>query len=243
MINKNSLITFSGLGLIYASGVLQKRKGKESSAKKAFRWSVAAVGFGLTCYGAYHLVNKIFEKKLVLPSSCRDRLEQAKKDFLSCPQAKKLWDEVESKGSFTFNCVSAKDAPFGGRVDVLNREIYISEETDKIIEKLTVEMSNLKGAEKFISTVDNSCNGSVDQFVKQVETNEYGSIVESINIHNSCRSGGFGKLENLIFTNSLLKERSITGLLLRDTLPHRKKWAILTCSANVGMNTATLKAM
>jgi len=219
----NSIITFSGLGLIAASGVLQSRRAKESSAKKAFRWSVALIGLGMTCYGGYHLVNQIFEQKIVAPASCRDRLEQAKKEFLSCPDAKKLWKEVESKGSFTFKCVSAEHAPFGGRLDVLNREIYISDKADKIIENLTLEMSNLKRAETFINNADNACSGTVDQFVKQVETNEYRSIAESINIHNSCRSGGFWQVGESDFQKQFTERKVNNWSTLEGYLATQEK--------------------
>jgi hypothetical protein len=124
--------------------------------------------------------------------SCETRIEEAKKTFLSCPAAKKLWHEVEKEGAFTvkYPANKAEEPATGASVHVNSRTITISNKNKHMVSPLLFELSNLKRSKMFAGIQNGKCSLPRDLYAASIEAIEYETVKESYDISNSCVNGG-----------------------------------------------------
>lgn len=128
-----SCLIISGISVTIASGVPARLKARfitkkeidsfESTKKTALRYGAATVGLVTTCYGVYAVAMGVLElmtwnensvQSATMPDAssivnCREgELKNTKEELLRCPEAQKLWNEVDVPGPFTL-CVNDPD--------------------------------------------------------------------------------------------------------------------------------------
>lgn len=120
------------------------------------------------------------------------RVLKAKEQLLSCPEAFQLWNEVESEGPFSLECVPYKKAPFGAMVFCDLRKILVDEDgsINRLTSSILFELNNLKRAKSAILIDRNKCNSSADEFALAYETIEYGTASDTYKITDSCMRNG-----------------------------------------------------
>lgn len=122
-------LTISGLNLMIANKVSSILKSwywtnidmenKEDNTSETVRWLTITLGFVIASYGIFNITTGILELTSNEGSSanmCAVQLLKAKERFLSCPEGLKLWDKVNSEGSFTIRFVTKNEAPTGACV-------------------------------------------------------------------------------------------------------------------------------
>jgi hypothetical protein len=131
--------------------------------------------------------NKIF----ILKTTCDSDILKAQETLLSCPEAQKLWNEVETAGAFTIRCATGEEAPAGALVWVESREILLSESNKEMVKPLLFELNNLKRAEAASLIGKYKCNLGSDEYATATEAVEYGTVQDTYRISDSCVKGGF----------------------------------------------------
>lgn len=125
-------------------------------------------------------------KDQLAEDECETRLERAKKSFLSCTHAQKLWRKVEEKGKFSIGCAPLKQVPTGANVDLNARRILIEENQKLIAPNLLFELNNLKQSERAFQTIMKRCDLSPEEYAKGIETLEHQSLQDSYKLAGLC---------------------------------------------------------
>lgn len=187
-------LTFAGIGVTIGSGVPKRLKARfitkkemdraEGTRETALRYATAALGLATTCYGIYNVVMGIVE---FIPCS-EGPLKSAKEELLSCPEFRKLWNEVEAEGPFTLcSTVEGHDA----RTEIKQRQIFVGRHVTYLRDySLVFELNNLKRSKEFFLIKAQECRMSVDEYATSIEKIEYDSLIEAGNIANACQKRG-----------------------------------------------------
>ena len=132
-------------------------------------------------------------------SNCQRDRSEAKKLFLSCPDALELWKEVKKEGRFSIQCTEIKSKSTAN-VDVSKRVIRISEDEAKfsVVDNMLFELNNLKRHKAFSSISKTGCKQgmdeyahAMDEYAHAIERIEYDSVKDSNQIGASCVRSGF----------------------------------------------------
>lgn len=211
-----STLTALGIGLVVRSGIPKKLKSwtyktapQESVSMTAIRCGTAAMGLFALGYGVYSLSTGILEltqphevvmygtphgkpsKASVDSKSCQQRVQEAKKQLLSCPEAKKLWDEVKSEGPFRLKCAANQELPTGCEARLWDREIRFAKDSTKIPQDLLFELNNLKQAEPALNLIVNMCDLNADDYSRSMEEMEYQNSKNDYLISQKCIKDGY----------------------------------------------------
>lgn len=130
------------------------------------------------------------------PENCRSRLVQAKKIFLSCPEAKNLWNEVKKDGSFTIGCFSMNHPAWVTQTD---RKISLSNtlSVDEMVQNMLFELNNLKRSKQFLSL--KICEMEMNEFAIAGERIEYESVKDTYKISSECAKSGDWSQTHVMF--------------------------------------------
>lgn len=197
----------TGLGLIWTGAALvgvsrSTASLGEAMPKKAIRWGTACAGIAAASYGVYQVASGIWEfmtpagsdqspqysqlqSKHQDSETCEERLARAKKTLLECPEAKKLWEEVEKEGSISVTCVSSFPVP-GAAVELHTRTIMIAENNQQIGPHLLHEVTNLKDANATLEKLSNKCLTTPYDYATSCEAREYETIKLNYRLANRC---------------------------------------------------------
>ena len=187
----------------------------ETSSKKALRWSAASVGLAATCYGIYNIASGIME--FMTPPdtsnftlhhassssgeqeetaasdsivSCQQSLAKAKQEFLQCPEAKAVWDDVNKDGPFEVICGKPELAPKGSAVRPAERIIAIHERLMQKVPNILFELINLRNAKDLSQYGNSPCVMPADDYAKTMELFEYKTAKISHDISQRCIQDG-----------------------------------------------------
>lgn len=208
--------TLSGARLVAASGIPKNLKSwywddnrDKSSNPKTLQWGTAAAGLLITSYGIYNIATGILELtdlndiKVCKPgdskfsnknnlNTCDIKLLKAKEQFLSCPEARNLWNEVERNGKFSIRCATnSETAGQGALCNIGRREILLSETDNSYVGSLLIELNNLKGGKEAHSISTNRCYTGIEAYAIGMEKFEYETVQNTYRVSNSCVKGGF----------------------------------------------------
>lgn len=188
-----AIVAFSGLNIISKSLHSWKWRAQtepNSTLQKISRYGTLTLGLGFASYGIYSIIHGI--KELLFPLSCEMKLENAKKQLLSCPEARKLWQEVSNEGPITCRCAKNEElAPSDARVRLDLREISISESCNDPEISLLFELQNLKNSNKFVDHVRQRCSLNVEEYAHSMESLEYETSTITHQISKQCVQEGY----------------------------------------------------
>jgi hypothetical protein len=150
--------------------------------------------------------------------SCNDRIQKTKNQLLSCPAARKLWDEVETDGKIKLRCVTENEAPFGARSELRKMSILISKDlTKKMLWHMVFELSNLKQVKPLKALANEVCKLKMDDFAISRERVEYDSLINAIKIRDTMED--FAISRERVEYDSL-----INAIKIRDTCVKNQFW-------------------
>lgn len=202
-----SLLIFSGLPKNLNSRIWSVTN-NESAPKSTVRWGMAAAALLIIMYGIYNIavgileltysstqLHKAVDDKIISQpydeKACDLKIARGKKLFLSCPHARKLWNDVERNGGFTVRCGTDADAPVGAKVWVETRIIVVAHSNKEMVSPLLFELNNLKNAKGLSATTLNKCGIDIESYVRTVEELEYQTARATYEISNSCFKEGY----------------------------------------------------
>ena len=131
---------------------------------------------------------------------CATRLDEVKKDFLKCPEAKMLWLQVQSQGGFGIAAASTEIVPTGGGINLRERLIYLVLLGTEV-PFLLMELSNMDQAIAFSYLTERKCAYSADEYAVRVTALEYEAGRKAYSIAKLCIDNGkwstdwYGRLE------------------------------------------------
>lgn len=228
----------SGMYMMATSGVTKLMRRNISSNHRLIRnfyqakcLALALTGLAATCLGIYMISTSLFQMFYRDPSivSCELELEQAKREIFSCPEAKKLWKNVQSQGEFNIVCMPASEARSQGRVDVTARTIYLTNHARKGIERETMsdvvafELSNLNRAKELGQHYDTICKKTPDQWAIEAEKLELKTFAAAQKVIANCkkRGGWTGRFDTAFSSfEEVLREQEQSG----HTNAYRLTW-------------------
>lgn len=131
-----------------------------------------------------------------ITTPCDIRITKVREQFLSCPEAQKLWHEIESAGSFTVECAKGEDMSGPAMVWVEKRQILLSEATEtneQMTSNLLFELNNLKNGKTLAWIGQNKCTSQfgLETYVLATETMEYDTAKQTHRISQNCFQNGF----------------------------------------------------
>lgn len=139
--------------------------------QKISRCGALVLGLGFASYGIYSFIYGI--KEFLFPLSCETRLEIAKKQLLSCPEAQQLWRDVSREGAISYRCAKEEIvAPSTASVRLDTREISISETCNDPELSLLFELQNLNQSRKFFDLAHQRCSLDADRYAYAMESLE-----------------------------------------------------------------------
>lgn len=130
--------------------------------------------------------NQNSSKDQIAKDNCSTRIEQAKKRFLDCAEAQKLWHDVEKEGKFSVGCAPRKNILAGAQVALNTRQILIEENQENIVPLLLFELNNLKRAKQGSLLTTQKCSFSAEKYANLIEALEYESAKDSYQLAGRC---------------------------------------------------------
>jgi hypothetical protein len=204
--------------LVRGSFLTTETISQDTTSNKMMRLGMATVGLAVAGAGAYNVYSGFSEllrpaidlkMNATLPiaqpmnspnedplASCKQKLAEGKELYLSCPEAKKMWNEVEKEGPFTLDCMPQEGLFSRGATDSNARKIFLTEyrlkgEESSMKETLAFELMNLKNHKSFGVLNGKMCAMSGDEYAKQIELIEYNSYRSLMSLTKRCIKGGF----------------------------------------------------
>lgn len=206
-----SLFACTGMYLLKAKSWMNvSSTNQEPSTKKVLRYGMFTIGFIALCYSAYMIASQIMEfwtpptfsfpfcgaeatfVEEFTEDMCPIHLAQAKETFLSCPEAKNLWDYLQAEKTFSVRCVPSSEVAFRATINPTFREIMITDHKE-MVRNLLFELNNLKQAKRIKQFIDIMCDFPPDTFALNIEGIEFASNENTIRIANQCLSYGWSQ--------------------------------------------------
>lgn len=256
------VLTLTGLQILVASGLPNQFKSwcreenaglEETTALTALRWSTATAGSALTwlgllfiasgildiikSYGSQVVLHKPFDESFTQgdTSDCQVRLEEAKKELLSCPAVKTFWNKVAKEGAFSIECASPRQVPFGAKVLIDERRILISSNRTEMVTPLLFELINLSKSEGILLIYENRCRLGMDYFAETFEAIEFYSSKQAYLLSSQCQKEGHWNVKEIpyefLFSFKGVKERDKFQIYYKIQNDHnhtdlyRRDWA------------------
>jgi len=173
---------------------------QQAILEKIMRLGMASLGLVIVGIGAYSLCAGISE--FVQPSfnvnssfeTCEQKLEDAKKVFFKCPEARNLWKDVEKDGKFTLQY--AGGMRHGGSTFHEGRKIFINDYTIPGTKALPMnniiafELINLKNSKPFMDLNERMCSINMEEFAYQKQLLEFETAKIFNDLNKKCTEKG-----------------------------------------------------